>query len=296
MPRTVSVSTALFDGYSMELAVEEIARSGAMHVEPAFIRGYVDFDEDIFTSANASQLRATAEIAGLGIKAVSAHLDLSGRDAVDALSRRIAFAAGLGASFLITNAGPIRNRADVRRTIDAVLPRLEQADIALALENPGHGKDDLLGSARSGAGFIREIGSRHVCLNHDAGNVFTYSQEATQPAEDIAAAIDAVGHAHLKDVVSRDMGWTFCALGEGSVDYQKYWATVPAALPVSIEMPLRLERPQRRDPQRRDTLVDITAIRNALQRSLHFVTMLEATADSAADAKCLVQTMQSNRD
>ncbi|MEI9405735.1 sugar phosphate isomerase/epimerase [Mesorhizobium argentiipisi] len=280
----------------MELAVEEIARAGAMHVEPAFISGYVDFDEDIFTSANASKLRVAAETAGLRIKAISAHLDLSGRDAVDALSRRVAFAAGLGASFLITNAGPMRNRADVRRTIDAVLPRLEQADIALALENPGHGKDDLLGSARSGAGFIREIRSRHVCLNHDAGNVFTYSHEATQPAEDIAPAIDAVGHAHLKDLVSRDGGWAFCALGEGAVDYQKYWAALPSALPVSIEMPLRLVRPQRRDPQRRDTPVDITAIRSALQRSLHFVTMLDSKSNSAADPKCLVQTTQPSRD
>ena len=63
----------------MELAIEEIARAGAMHVEPAFIRGYVDIDEGMFTSANASKLRARAETAGLGIKAVSAHLDLSGR-------------------------------------------------------------------------------------------------------------------------------------------------------------------------------------------------------------------------
>lgn len=176
----------------------------------------------------------------------------------------------------------MKNREGIRRTIDAVLPRLEQADIALALENPGHGKGDLLDSARSGASFIREIGSRH-CLNHDAGNVFTYSQEATQPAEDITAAIHAVGHAHLKDVVSRDAGWKFCALGRGSVDYQKYWAILPSALPVSIEIPLRLERPQRRDPQRRNTPVDINEIRDTLQRSLHFVTMLGTTLDSGSN-------------
>ena len=266
----------LFDGYSMELAIEEIARAGATYVEPAFIRGYVDFDEGMFTGASASRLRATTETAGLGIKAVSAHLDLSGPDAVEALSRRIGFAAGLDASFLITNAGPMTERAVIRKAIDAVLPRLEQAGIALALENPGHGEGDLLGNAQSGASFIREIGSRHVCLNHDAGNVFTYSREATQPADDIAAVVDAVGHAHLKDIVSRDTGWSFCALGEGSVDYQDYWAMLPAALPVSIEMPLRLERPLRRDPQRRNSRVDIPTVRDVLQRSLRFVNLLEA--------------------
>ncbi|MBZ9739035.1 MULTISPECIES: sugar phosphate isomerase/epimerase family protein [unclassified Mesorhizobium] len=259
----------------MDLAVEEIAAAGAAHVEPAFIRGYVDFDEGMFAEANGLKLRRTAQNAGLGINAVSAHLDLSGPDAIEALSRRIGFAAGLGASFLITNAGPAVNRAAIRATIEAVLPRLEQADIVLALENPGHGSGDLLGSARSGAGFVREIGSRHVRMNHDAGNIFTYSGETMQPAEDIADAIDMVGHAHLKDVVSSGAGWAFCAIGDGSVDYASYWAMLPAALPVSVELPLRLERPGRRAPQRRDTPVDIATIRSTLRRSLDFVNALE---------------------
>jgi sugar phosphate isomerase/epimerase len=265
----------------MELAIEEIAAAGGGHVEPAFIRGYVDFDESMFADSKASKLRQTADNAGLGINTVSGHLDLSGPDALDALSRRLTFAAGLGAKFLITNAGPMTNRADIRGTIDAVLPRLEQAGIVLALENPGQGKGDLLGNARSGASFIREIGSRHVCLNHDAGNVFTYSEEATQPAQDIATALDALGHAHLKDVISTDAGWGFCAVGDGSIDYEAYWAVLPPTLPVSIELPLRLERPQRRDPQRRNTPVDIATIRRALQRSLHFVNVLETAKSSA---------------
>lgn len=266
----------------MELAIEEIAAAGASHIEPAFIRGYVDFDEGMFTDTKGSKLRQTAGSAGLGINAVSAHLDLSGPDAVDSLLRRVAFAAGLGASFLITNAGPMTNRASIRRTIDAVLPGLEQANIVLALENPGHGKGDLLGDARSGASFVREIGSRHVCLNHDAGNVFTYSDEATQPAEDIATALQAVGHAHLKDIVSAGSGWAFCAVGDGSIDYEPYWAMLPPTLPVSIELPLRLERPQRRDPQRRNEPVDMAIIRRALQRSLHFVNALEIAGNSAS--------------
>ncbi|TPL22701.1 TIM barrel protein [Mesorhizobium sp. B2-3-6] len=276
----MSVSTALFDGYSMELAIEEIAAAGALHVEPAFIRGYVDFDEGMFAAAHAAKLRQAAEHAGLGINAVSAHLDLSGADAPDALSRRIGFAAGLGASFLITNAGPARNSAAIRKTIDALLPRLEEVGIVLALENPGHGQGDLLGSARLGAGFIRDIGSRHVRLNHDAGNVFTYSNETVQPAQDIADAIDAVGHAHLKDVVSTGEGWTFCAIGDGSIGYEPYWATLPATLPVSIELPLRLRRPQHRDPQRRSAPVDIATIRSALRRSLDFVNSLEIAKSS----------------
>ncbi|WP_246675186.1 TIM barrel protein [Mesorhizobium sp. B2-3-4] len=264
------------------MAVEEIAQAGATHVEPAFIRGYVDFDEHMFSEASALKLRRTARNAGLGINAVSAHLDLSGPDAIGALSRRIGFAAGLGASFLITNAGPAVNRAAIRATIDAALPSLEQAGIVLALENPGHGSGDLLGGARSGAGFVREIGSRHVRMNHDAGNIFTYSGETLQPAQDIADAIDVVGHAHLKDVVSTGTGWVFCAVGDGSVDYASYWAMLPATMPASIELPLRLERPGRGDPQRGSAPVGLAVIRDTLKRSLTFVNALEAAASGMA--------------
>lgn len=266
----------------MALAIEEIAAAGATHVEPAFIRGYVDFDEDMFDEAQASKLHRAAGHAALGINAVSAHLDLSGHDAADALARRVGFAAGLGASFLISNAGPAMNRACIRATIEAALPRLEQAGIVLALENPGHGKGDLLGSAGSGAGFIRDIGSPHVRLNHDAGNAFTYSGETMQPAQDIADAIDMIGHAHLKDLVSDGAGWAFCAIGDGAVDYNNYWAVLPPALPVSIELPLRLERPLRRDPRRRNSPVGIAAIRDALRRSLRFVNALETATKNRA--------------
>jgi len=43
----------------MELAIEEVAAAGAAHVEPAFIRGYVDFDEGMFTDSNGDPANAT---------------------------------------------------------------------------------------------------------------------------------------------------------------------------------------------------------------------------------------------
>src|ERR1700710_358398 len=90
--RIVSISTVLFDGYPMKTAIEEIARSGARFVEPAFIQGYIDFDETSFATAPARVLRAMAQAAGLGVHAISAHMDLSAVDAVEMLDRRIGFA------------------------------------------------------------------------------------------------------------------------------------------------------------------------------------------------------------
>lgn len=277
--RTVSVSTALFDGYPMEAAINEIAAAGARFVEPAFIRGYLAFDESAFSEASGGRLERLIRESGLSAIAVSAHLNLGLPDAVPMLRRRVAFASRLGSSFLITNAGARRNREDVLAAVLAVLPDCEQAGVVLALENPGHGTDDLIGNGGEGAELIKAIGSPLVRLNYDAGNVFTYSGGALRPENDIAAALPLVAHLHLKDVAERAQGWFFSALGEGSLDYPALWRRLPRDLPVGIELPLRLERRRRADPVRGAETVPMPSIRTALRRSLAFVTMLDQ-ADS----------------
>ena len=144
--RIVSVSTVLFDGHPMGRAFDLIAAAGATHVEPAFIRGYVDFAEPNLAPAPGAALRRRARDAGLAVHAVSGHLDLSGDDAGAGLARRIALAEACGACILITNAGPAARRDRIEATLEATLPLCERAGIVLALENPGHGSGDLLGT------------------------------------------------------------------------------------------------------------------------------------------------------
>ena len=269
--RIVSISTALFDGYPMELAIDEIARSGAGYIEPAYIRGYVDFTEDDFAEHPARRLRGLVEAAGLNIHAISAHMDLSLDDAPAMLARRIAFAGHLGARVLITNAGPMAKREAIVSTIEASLPLLEGWGGVLAIENPGHGADDLVGNAVEGSRLCQDIGSTHVRLNHDAGNIFTYSREALQPADDFLRAPDAICHAHLKDISTTGEGWSFCAIGSGGVDIKTYLETIPPMLPLSLELSLRLSRPGRADPHRRTERRNLTELREALEQSLEFM-------------------------
>lgn len=273
--RIVSISTVLFDGYPMERALEEIARSGAKHVEPAFIRGYVDFTDDDFSESAARRLGQVAKDLGLSVHAVSAHMDLSLEHAAAMLKRRVDFAEALGAKVLITNAGPSVLAGSIRATIDTLLPRLESWGGVLAIENPGHGRDDLVGTAGEGKSLIDGIGSPRVRLNHDAGNVFTYSGERLQPADDYASAREAIAHAHLKDVVSSQSGWSFGPIGSGQVDIAGYLDAIPPDLPISLELPLRLSRPGRADPHRRERPLPMEDLRAALQKSLAFLVRKE---------------------
>lgn len=274
--RPLSVSTALFDGYEMARAIDEIARAGVPAVEPAFIRGYVDFDESAFSPKPAETLRRMIEVSGLKTQAVSAHMDLSAPDAVEMLKRRIAFAATLGARYLITNAGPRNGRHAVLRCLDAVFGDCEELGVVVALENPGHGADDLLPDRAAGDDLVAAIASPFVRLNYDVGNVFTYSGEAVRPEDDLIGGAGVIAHAHLKDVASSAYGWHFTAIGEGAIDYAAVWRRLPKDCPVGIELPLRLDRAGHRDPVRRHEPLDLPHLRRALDASLAYVHHLEA--------------------
>lgn len=265
---TLAVSTAAFDGHPLEAALDEVAALGLRGVEPAYIQGYTAFDEGSFSDAAAARLgRALAE-RGLAAPSLSAHLDLAAEGAEARLARRIGFAGRLGAGILITNAGPAAGRDAILRLVEAAVPSLEAAGVTLALENPGHGRGDLIGKGADGAALVAQIGAPRVRLNVDVGNFRTYAG-ALEPH--LSAALPLAAHAHLKDVAEDGPHWRFVSLGEGVVD----WPAVAAArarlapgLPLAVELPLRLFRPFRGDPVRAPAAVPLPVIRDALRRSL----------------------------
>ena len=273
--RHLSVSTAIFDGYPMALAMDEIAACGAKAVEPSFIKGYIRFDESAFVDSEARGLKSLAADAGLSVLALSAHLDLAAPGAVEMLQRRIHFATTLGARQIITNVGQVVGRDRILSVIDAVLPDCEAAGVSLALENPGHGSGDLIGDGAAGAALVDEIASPHVRLNYDVGNIFTYSHERLAPERDMEKAISRISHVHLKDIVTEPGGWRFTAIGDGVIDYRAVFKILPRDMPMAIELPLRLDRPDRADPIRRPERVDLESIRMAIRRSLGFVAALD---------------------
>nr|WP_255453747.1 TIM barrel protein [Paracoccus sp. S-4012] len=247
-----------------------MAALGMTGVEPAFIRGYVDFDERDLGVEDAAALRRRLAAHGLTAPAVSAHFDLSHPDAPAMLARRIGFTAGLGAAILITNAGPAADECAILRVIEGALPELEAAGVTLALENPGHGTGDLIGNGRVGAALMARINHPGVGLNYDAGNVFTYSGGGTRPDDDLPHALRHVVHLHLKDIADDGAGaWRFCPLGEGLID----WTAVARALaarpapPCGLELPLRLRRPGRGDPVRAPDPAPLETIRAGLAAS-----------------------------
>jgi len=261
MNHPILISTAAYDGYEPSVSLAEIAKLGLHQVELAFIEGYTDpFTEDVFSEANAKRMADILREYGLSCLSFSAHMDLSGDQAINIFDRRMRFAQMLGAKYIISNAGPLERSPIFLKNMEKLAKLADALDIIIALENPGDGKTNIINSGQDAPSVLREIGSSRVSLNYDFGNLISHCFERVKPEEDYRHALPYTGHFHIKDVVSDKKGWHFTEIGKGAIDYQtilKELAGLPEAVPLSLEIPLRITRAKDASPRRADTRVDL---------------------------------------
>ena len=281
MPHQLSVSTALFDGHPLEAAIEEIAAAGVRAIEFAFIQGYIDFDELSLTEAYGHALGQRAEAVGLKRIALSAHMDLGAPDAVEMLTRRLHFARACGAGILITNSSSRGQRDRVVDTIGRVLDTCRERSVVLALENPGDGDEQLIGSAQDASELLCDLDHDWVRFNYDFGNAYSFSGGRIRPEDDVVHAEDVLVYAHLKEIIRSDFGWSFAPIGGGELRWQAIFSRldqIAPELPIGLELPMRASRPDRNLPVVRRAALDLTEIRSALLRSVNFVRSVTSVA------------------
>jgi len=138
MDRIVSVSTMAFDGYSLEVALDELAALGVRHVEPASVdKIFQHLVEEDFCDRRATWLRNELVARRLACLSLSVHMALTGSDSVDRFHRRLEFARNIGARCVNSIAGPIGKLEEFRRNIVAIAERARDLGVMLALENHG---------------------------------------------------------------------------------------------------------------------------------------------------------------
>lgn len=275
--RILSVSAAPYDGYAFPEVLDSLASCGASHVEPAFIVGYTEpFDENAFTASQARRYAEWLKASGLGCYAFSSHIDLGRADAVDVFSRRMDFAAAVGATVINTNASARKDGEHFFRNIAPLIRHAERLNMVICLENLGDGSDNLLSTAQDGVDLIRRIGSPRVRLNYDAANTASHRPEegadGVNPADDAILAMPYCGHVHIKDIRITPEGYFFTPIGAGDIGCGRILDALAATdLNLSIELPLRLHRGADALPRRRAQPVPRAEIEVAVRASLDFV-------------------------
>jgi len=211
---------------------------------------------------------------GLASIALSAHIDLTTEDAVDALKRRIDFGKRLGVKIVNTKVGSKSGRKKFEKNIESIADYAESMNIIIGLENPAEGTDQIITSGKTGAEVVKRIDNDFIKLNYDFGNAFTYSKGEVDPAFDYKEALPHACYLHLKDMNKTDDGWDFAQIGEGVVSYDiilKELVEEKKLLPLSIEHLFIYTATQNLIVQRKAKAPELDEIRRSLKASYEYV-------------------------
>jgi sugar phosphate isomerase/epimerase len=275
MNNPVLISTAVFDGYNLSTAIREIAAVGADGVEIAFIEGYTEpFTEEDFNQEHADAILSQLRKYNIPCRSFSAHMDLTKEHGVEIFTKRMLFARMLGADTIISNAAPVDRKNEFLLNIIPLSQTAKSIGITIALENPGDGKANVIDTAQQAGPFFDAIALEAVGLNYDFGNLISHCFEKVSPEKDYLYARTQTCHYHIKDVDRRGDGWGFTAIGAGIIDYHQILSSIgrdPRPLPVSLEIPLRLQRASDASPIRAVQRIDLGYINTILEQSIAFV-------------------------
>ena len=218
MKNVVSVSTNTYHGFSVDEALEGIARAGFKFVELTAVRGWTEHIMPDHDEAQLKHVEDKLKALGLNCIAVSGHCNLADAQRLNDFRANMALAHRFGAKWIISSTGEAHFGKDERITDDvlienikALVADLEKHDLKLGIEVHGE-----YGTGEKILKIVKGVGSDRVGINYDTANVVFYGGKV--PNVEIRTCYEGVNYVHLKDKVGLDNGWNFPAVGSGDLD------------------------------------------------------------------------------
>jgi len=238
MKNKVAVVTSTYPNYDADQAMEGISKAGFKYVDLATCPGYFEHitprPEDMGEGDHKKVVDKVASY-GLSLLSVSGHTRMGKLDTVDNLKKVIDFASKVNVSYLITDTGEVKDKADEDKfyqDISILADYAQDKGVTICLEMHG----PWCNTGEKGAVIIKKISHPHVKLNYDTSNVIFYGN--VRPEQDIAAALPHMAYLHLKDNGSGKKGdWNFPALGEGILDFDTIFEKIKDySGPIDVEI------------------------------------------------------------
>ena len=231
MTLIIAGHTNTYHTYTLEQALDGIARAGYTHAELTAVPDWADF---VRPDDDPAQIRQLLDRFGLDCVAMSLHLEPNDEASVSAARGLVDWAGRFGLDHLNCALGEAP--ADEERWVTNVAALASQAaDVGVSLNIEVHGP-----LARSGvevAALLDRLGDAAGGINYDTGNVEYYG--GVTMTADLPGVIDRVRHLHLKDKLGGAGDWAFPALGGGHVDFTELRRLVSQQsrqLPASVEL------------------------------------------------------------
>lgn len=209
--------TNSYHTYSLDEALEGIARAGFHHVELSAVEGWTEHVPLDATAAQLAEIQGKLNRLNLTVPSLSGHSDLTSAHGVEVGKKAVDLCVRLGVPILNTAIGGHYSEDENKEAFMANIHELADyaaaRGITVGLEVHG----DIMATGALSAPLIEEIGRPNVGINYDTANCVFYGD--VQAVDDLAVALPHLVHVHLKDKIGGKKEWNFPAVGEGDVDF-----------------------------------------------------------------------------
>ncbi len=242
MADRLAASTNTYHSYSLEEALDGIARAGFSSVELSSVPGWTEHVRRDADDAEIQRVKDLLAQNGLSAVSLSGHSDLVSDEGVVEFRKALDLARKLGVSMITTSTGGHADtsggsleeqRAAFLERIGPLADEAARDGIEICLETHG----GLLATGQISKALIEDIGRTNIGINYDPGNVIHYGN--VRPEDDLPGAVDKVTHMHVKDQIGGAGVWNFPAVGTGEVDFAALFNTLDDAGfdgPCSVEI------------------------------------------------------------
>lgn len=248
MGRIIAVNSNSYHGFSIEEAIDGIAKAGFHYIELTATKGWTEHVFPGLTFSRLLQIQDRLTAANLIPFSMSGHCNLMDTSRIGDFMENIRLAAFFGCRYIVSSIGEahlhdnaVADAETVAEHIRRLVPMLETFGLTLVLETHGHEH----GTGRALDEIVRLVASENVRINYDTANVIFYG--GVDPVQDLAGCVHDVAYLHLKDKAGAQEAWNFPALGEGNVDFPSIFRALDAVgnqAPFSVEIEFTQEGPK----------------------------------------------------
>ena len=280
MDTIVSVGANLYRGYDVTTVFESLSRLGVKYVDLDFIKPPATFTGSGYLAhVSEEDLPRTGEfrrkLSDHGLKAVtfSGHMYLNTPQETELFLKKMRFASEIGASVISTNQGPRAKADDFYRQMESIVAEAEKLNITVGLETAM--PRDVVEKGTDAKGVTERIGSPHVGITYDTGNIFYSQRGEIDYLEDFAACLPYLSNLHFKDACLEDGELRYCAVGTGKVDFAgicRLMREKDINLPVTIEIPYFFRSRNWSKIETLEEKLPVEGVEEIIRTSMSFIT------------------------
>lgn len=222
MMSDVPIVSIGFDGYDLEHTLSGLAKTKSKNIILCCIDGFTKhvIPEEMNEGAWEESKRLV-EKNGVNFYGLFGHCNMSNREDLGKLKKRMQYTRFMGGSYIDTNAGPKGQEKEFFNNLPEIIELAEELDLVVCLETHG----DMLETGEAASALFRKIDSPRIKVSYDPANVYFYTRGRVDPNSDVQSIYDHIGMMHFKGVSfdSKVNTWSFPLMDGADIDFEQFF-------------------------------------------------------------------------